>query len=184
MNTFELSAIYDSRKSFYGKAVVLVDGLTKRLQSYDTIVAEIDADGNATVHGWYSQTTARHINEFLRQNGHKPMSKKQMEEHRNKSDFKVGDEVGVSLSALFEAFPNLQYAEIQAEYDTITGGMAYYLFNASMEIACIDEEECTVYHVDPDNCSITLHNEVGGTPWYFTLSNAEARVALIKTEDK
>ena len=55
--------------------------------SYETIVAEIkDATitetGNqqAIVYAWYSKTTARHINEFLQQNGFNKMSKKEMEE--------------------------------------------------------------------------------------------------------
>lgn len=83
-----LSAIYDSRSSFYQKARVYkkYDSIVKAnllyLVSYDTIVAIIDLDKNAPhVYGWYSQTTARHINEFLKQNGFKPMTKKEMLEN-------------------------------------------------------------------------------------------------------
>ena len=55
--------------------------------SYSTIVAEI-TDGIATedgrpsvkVNGWYSSTTARHINDFLYQHGFDTMSKKEMEQ--------------------------------------------------------------------------------------------------------
>jgi len=72
---------YDTRKSFYKKAVVgtTTDGRTTYLRSYDTIVAEIDnINDTVTVNGWYSQTTARHINEFLSQYGFKTLNKKQM----------------------------------------------------------------------------------------------------------
>lgn len=73
-----LQARYDSRADFYKKAIVKeYDGIIY-LQSYDTIVAKIE-NGKAVVNGWYSQTTARHINEFLLQNGFEKMSKKEME---------------------------------------------------------------------------------------------------------
>lgn len=74
-----LRAIYDYRADFYKKAKVLKHNGAIYLQSYNTIVAKIE-DGNAIVNGWYSQTTARHINEFLKQNGFETMTKKQMEE--------------------------------------------------------------------------------------------------------
>lgn len=74
-----LQARYDSRASFYKKAKVLKYNGALYLQSYNTIVAKIE-NGNAIVNGWYSQTTARHINEFLYQMGFDKMSKKQMEE--------------------------------------------------------------------------------------------------------
>ena len=50
---YELKCYYDARQSFYGKAYVV-----------DT----------------YSQTTLRHIKEFLKQNGFKADSKKQIME--------------------------------------------------------------------------------------------------------
>lgn len=56
----------DSRKSFYGKAKVktYTDG-TRVLQSYNTDVVKIDADGNIIRlwNGW-SATTGRHISAF------------------------------------------------------------------------------------------------------------------------
>lgn len=82
---------YDRRKSFYGKAKVYSDDKGHLfLMSYSTIVAEI-TDGIATedglptvkVNGYYSQTTARHINEFLCRYGFKTMSKKEMENNRD-----------------------------------------------------------------------------------------------------
>ena len=65
---YELEPRYDSRKSFYGKATVIEEDGIIKLQSYSTIVAYIK-DGKATVCGQYSQTTIRHIKEFLKQNG-------------------------------------------------------------------------------------------------------------------
>lgn len=73
-----LQARYDSRASFYKKAIVLEYNGALYLQSYNTIVAKIE-NGRAIVNGWYSATTARHINEFLYQNGFDKMSKKEME---------------------------------------------------------------------------------------------------------
>ncbi len=84
---YELQPQYDRRKSFYGKAKVYKDDKGHiLLMSYATIVAEI-TDGTLTpsghdevkVKGWYSSTTARHINEFLYQYGFKTMTKKEME---------------------------------------------------------------------------------------------------------
>lgn len=74
----ELCAIYDDRASFYGKAHVLRSGKTEKLQSYETIVACIRAGKNPIVYGLYSQTTTRHIKEFLRQRGYKAETAKQI----------------------------------------------------------------------------------------------------------
>jgi hypothetical protein len=75
-----LSPQYDSRASFYGKALVgenslLGDGIW--LKSYDTFVARI-VNGKAKVYGTYSATTLRHIKEFLKQYGFKAISSKQI----------------------------------------------------------------------------------------------------------
>lgn len=68
MKTLELIPIHDTRKSFYNKAKVLFlnDG-TIQLQSYNTVVGEIK---NNTYHQLWdgkSQTTTRHIKEFIKQ---------------------------------------------------------------------------------------------------------------------
>lgn len=81
----KLEPIYDGRKSFYNKANIYRDDRGQLLlMSYSTIVAKISdpvltGEKKATVNGWYSCTTARHINEFLRQYGFKAMSKKEMD---------------------------------------------------------------------------------------------------------
>lgn len=65
---YNLEPRYDSRGSFYGKAKVVQQGNRKTLVSYQTDVAKIE-NGKAIVNGHYSQTTMRHIKEFLKQNG-------------------------------------------------------------------------------------------------------------------
>lgn len=85
---YELKPRFDRAKSFYKKANVYRDDKGNLLlMSYTTIVAEIqdaivteDNKAKVIIHGWYSMTTARHINEFLQQNGFEKMSKKEMEE--------------------------------------------------------------------------------------------------------
>lgn len=83
----ELKPQYDSAKSFYKKANVYRNGQGKiLLMSYTTIVAEIVDEAisptgkrQLNVFGWYSTTTARHINEFAQQYGFDRMNKKTME---------------------------------------------------------------------------------------------------------
>jgi len=65
------------QKSFYGKAKVKADNEGLTLQSYQTDVAKI-VGGKAIVKGLYSNTTTRHIKEFLKQHGKKVLSSKQI----------------------------------------------------------------------------------------------------------
>jgi len=72
---YDLDTQHDSRKSFYGKAKVDVkDNGTQVLYSYGTPVCRIE-NGKVTLLnkgylGWASsQTTLRHVKEFLKQNG-------------------------------------------------------------------------------------------------------------------
>ena len=61
---YELNCQYDSRKSFYNKANVRTEDNKTILTSYSTDVAYIE-NGKAIVKGMYSNTTLRHIKEFL-----------------------------------------------------------------------------------------------------------------------
>lgn len=80
-NTYKLESIHGTQKSFYGKAIVTeLDNGNKVLTSYNTDVCELD-NNNIIKIGYYSQTTARHVNEFLQQNGHNKMSKKEIENY-------------------------------------------------------------------------------------------------------
>lgn len=71
MQIYSLNCRYDSRQSFYDKAKVKV------LTSYDTPVALIE-DDKVYIDELYSQTTLRHIKEFLKQNGFDALSKDQI----------------------------------------------------------------------------------------------------------
>jgi hypothetical protein len=79
MTTYNLEPRFDSRKSFYGKAVVIEENGVKQLRSYNTIVAEI-RNGEAEIFGTYSPTTLRHIKDFLYQNGFEVGTKRELEE--------------------------------------------------------------------------------------------------------
>ena len=66
MKTYNLHC-YDGRKSFYGKAQIIErDNGVLQLQSYNTIVCELQP-GGVFVRLWdgYSATTIRHVNSFL-----------------------------------------------------------------------------------------------------------------------
>lgn len=72
MIIFELSARYDSRASFYGKAHIKETPKYYTLISYDTEILRSDKTSGAIQFlcrdEWaFSATTCRHINEFLRQ---------------------------------------------------------------------------------------------------------------------
>ena len=70
---------YDSRKSFYNKAVVEIKRNEKILYSYNVKICSI-VDRSFYKH-WsgYSATTMRHISEFRLQNGFSAMGKKEWE---------------------------------------------------------------------------------------------------------
>ena len=79
MNTYNLEARHDSRKSFYGKAVVYNDSFGKVLYSYLTPVASVNSEGVTLYNtNLYSQTTFRHVREFLKQEGYKADNRKQV----------------------------------------------------------------------------------------------------------
>ena len=73
----ELKTRYDKAKSFYNKANILKRDNELILISYFTEVCIIK-NKKAFVKGDYSQTTLRHIKEFLKQNGFKSENKKQI----------------------------------------------------------------------------------------------------------
>ena len=75
----ELTPRYDSAKSFYGKAWVEEEADEISLISYSTKVAIIK-NGKVAVFGTYSNTTLRHIKEFLKQNNFIAKNKMQIQE--------------------------------------------------------------------------------------------------------
>ncbi len=71
---------YDSRLSFYNKAVVREEGENKTLLSYNTPVCKIEGDKVLLLEKWdYSSTTLRHVKDFLLQHGFKASSKHQID---------------------------------------------------------------------------------------------------------
>ncbi len=110
---YKLNCIHDGRKSFYNKALIIEAEGIKKLQSYETIVCIIK-NNKPIVYGTYSQTTLRHIKEFLIQNGFKAESssqilkdyspteedKKEEEEEKENSNLKMISSIA-SLGNLF-----------------------------------------------------------------------------------
>ena len=67
MKIYELTARFDARKSFYGKAHVIdYENGVVELQSYNTIVSRC-VNGVVEHLGRWSQTTSRHQREFEKQ---------------------------------------------------------------------------------------------------------------------
>lgn len=112
---YSLNPRYDSRKSFYGKAQVDTGDKNdqNKLYSYDTLVAEIK-DGKPVVYGTYSQTTLRHIKDWLKQNGFKAENSKQI-----LADYGVKDESCKEAvedeETIIKVDPNKPKVEIEKE---------------------------------------------------------------------
>ena len=118
---YELSPRYDARKSFYGKAHVDTgDNNDKnRLWSYDTLVAEMK-DGKPVVYGTYSVTTLRHIKDWLKQNGFKAETAKQ-----------IMQDYGVDKESLHEGWRGSDVIDMDYHGDWADPDLVYdgYTFN-------------------------------------------------------
>lgn len=80
----ELSPVFDSRKSFYGKAIVVLDAdRNTHLFSYGVEICRFVNGKFEKVWNGYSATTMRHINEFRRQLAKEKLTKKQWENFKN-----------------------------------------------------------------------------------------------------
>jgi hypothetical protein len=76
---YDMIPKYDNRSSFYSKARVDDSGNEKTLYSYNTPVAKIIDGKVELLPKWdWSQTTLRHVKEFLKQNGFEASSLSQM----------------------------------------------------------------------------------------------------------
>ena len=79
MNTYELKPVYDTAKSFYGKARVLDIAGGSNLYSYDVKVVSILDKPRITCRlDQLTKTTLRHIKDFLKQNGYEAETKAQI----------------------------------------------------------------------------------------------------------
>ena len=74
----DLEPVYSNVKSFYGKARIIRENEVIKLLSYNTVIAEIK-DNKVHINGFYSQTSTRHLREFLQQYGFKIGTKAQLE---------------------------------------------------------------------------------------------------------
>lgn len=74
----DLEPVYSNVKSFYGKARIIRENEVIKLLSYNTVIAEIK-DNKVHINGFYSQTSTRHLKEFLQQYGFKIGTKAQLE---------------------------------------------------------------------------------------------------------
>ena len=86
MKKYELLPIYDSRKSFYCKAIIEEENENIKLYSYNTLVCTL-SNNNIILNDavdqslLFSNTTLRHIKEFLKQfyyNSNKNITKKDL----------------------------------------------------------------------------------------------------------
>lgn len=93
--SYELQAIYDSRKSFYSKAIVKEINNLKLLYSYNTLVCAIYENCYGVKYMLnleiadnllFSNTTLRHIKEFIKQsiNSNINFTKKEIMQNNNK----------------------------------------------------------------------------------------------------
>lgn len=64
----------------YNKALLYKNDNVVLLMSYETIVAQAIENTSITAFGYYSKTTARHINDFFEIYGKNKLSKKELEE--------------------------------------------------------------------------------------------------------
>ena len=70
----ELKSIYDSRKSFYRKAIEIYHDADVSLVSYDTVICTIKKNGKLVMNcdlNDMSVTTKRHFREFTKQHSHR-----------------------------------------------------------------------------------------------------------------
>lgn len=91
---YGLETQYDARQSFHGKAQVETDNRgNETLYSYGTPVAKINARGKVSLLPRWdeSQTTLRHVKEFLKQHGLKADSLAQIKKDYLKEDFERVD---------------------------------------------------------------------------------------------
>ena len=88
---YDLTTVYDPRKSFYGKAVVEQIDNVSYLYSYGNKIAKIEVTPENKVNAYifdlknayeesltFSKTSLRHLKEYLKQAGLKAGSKKQI----------------------------------------------------------------------------------------------------------
>ncbi len=136
----DLEPEFDHARSFYGKAYEVKRDGKHYLVSYQTKVAEI-IDGKPVVYGTYSQTTLRHIKEWLKQLGFKAETKAQiMKDYGEKSVHK--ESVEDKISALKKEHGDLVDDEDEPKEED---------FFAPKEPEVEDTDEPEVEEIDHDD---------------------------------
>ena len=106
MTTTKLTATL--QKDYYGKAHILIDDNYIILKSYDTLVLAIHRKTNNLVRLWsgWSSTTAKHINDFLLQNGFNRINKKEWLNMPCYNTDETFNECETTISRLYNSRPN------------------------------------------------------------------------------
>ena len=88
ISMYDLNCCFDARQNFYGKArVEIFSDNSEILWSYSTPVA-CCVKSKIIVRGQYSQTTTRHIKEFIKQHNQSADNLKEILKLYYKEDFK------------------------------------------------------------------------------------------------
>lgn len=94
------------------------------------------------------------------------------------TDFRAGQEVTISVKALYDSGIPLEYGSIVLDHDENRKPMYYDLYNEDGELACCDGETCRIEQVGVD--LITLVNNDGESTVYLTLTRPEAEIAVFQ----
>lgn len=116
-NEYYLEPRYDRRQSFYRKAIVEREGGVSKLYSYGTHVATVDmskkGQERCDIKGFYSDTTTRHIKEFIYQAGLPVGSRQELWEMYTKDGRKEAAEK--AAKAELRAAKRAERIQLQAE---------------------------------------------------------------------
>lgn len=123
---YDMRPQFSGRKSFYGKARVDDDGTTKMLYSYSTPVAKINGGKVTLLPKWNSsQTTLRHVKEFLKQNGFNAENMRQIEKDYPMEEGCAVKECEQGLKEARGGVSNVQIEKIRLSDGTVVQGYGY-----------------------------------------------------------
>ena len=92
------------------------------------------------------------------------------------NNLKEGQEVCISVKALYDNNPLLTFGKIIPDFDE-NGNINYYdLYNSDWEFACCDGEVVAIDQIGSE--LITFRNDNGEYRAYFTLTIDEVNLAL------
>lgn len=155
----ELQAIYDNRNSFYKKANYENEGKYTILYSYDTPVVKMDNETKEIylLPAWnYSNTTLRHVREFLQQNGYGFMSKHDIEKKFSRNELATStSEIDLGESKLNEDLTE------EENLDNGTAGLIRDLIKKTWDaIDSYSSAIATLENEDGDKEVLSILNEI------------------------